>query len=364
MNLHLLYQWESEIATQMPSLNTWQAANVALFSYGVILAESSRLLSIARKVLCGEREASTEKRLRRFLGNPRLKLAQVQGDWTRWVLARMEPQTVYLLVDETKLQDRLGVMVVGAAWAGRCIPLAWRCYKANSAADYPAEGQVKLIEGLLATLQPSIPVGRRVIVLADRGIGTSPALCQAVEGLGWDYLFRVTSQTKILTAEGEFTIAQQAQPGQIWLAEGRVFKQRGLLPAHARALWSEGYDEPWALVTNAPDLVGPEYAYRNWQEQSFRDLKSGGWQWSTSRVCQPQHMDRLLLLLVLAYGWMLALGGYALHWGRIHPLQRHANATFRRYWSLFKEGQRLFAEVVQPRGLCLMLCFISVQPDP
>lgn len=363
MNLHLLYQWEEEIASHLTSLNQWQVVNLALFSYGVILAESSQLLKIARKVLCGEQEASAEKRLRRLISNSSLKLAETQRDWGRWVLGGLESQTVYLLVDETKLHERLGALVVGVAWEGRCIPLAWRCYKANSAADYPAEGQVKLIEGLLSRLKPSIPVGRRVIVLADRGIGTSPDLCRAVERLGWDYLFRVTGQTKIVTADGEYTIAQQVDPGQIWLAEGTVFKRRGRIPAYACALWAIGYDEPWALVTNAPDLAGVEYACRNWQEQSFRDLKSAGWQWATSHVRQPAHMERLLLLLVLAYGWMLALGSYATHWRRVHPVQRHANGP-RRYWSLFKEGQRLFVEYVQRKTICLTLCFIAIQPYP
>lgn len=38
---------------------------------------------------------------------------------------------VILLVDETKLGQHLSVMVVGVAWNGCCIPLAWRCYQAT-----------------------------------------------------------------------------------------------------------------------------------------------------------------------------------------------------------------------------------------
>lgn len=97
-----------------------------------------------------------------------------------------------------------------------------------------------------------------------------------VAGLGWQYLFRVTCQTKVVTPQADYTIAQQVQPGEIWAQSGIVFKKRGRIPAHARALWGTGYDEPWALVTNAEHLTGHEYARRNWQEQSFRDLKSSG----------------------------------------------------------------------------------------
>ena len=155
----------------------FQAENIALFSLGVIRAESSQQEQIARQVVCGERVASATRRIRRFGANSAVKLAAIFSEWTRWVIGALETETVYLLVDETKLEDRLGVMVVGVAYEGRCIPLAWRCYQANSSSNYPAEGQVRMIEQLLQSIQAGMPADKRVIVMADRGIGTSPALC-------------------------------------------------------------------------------------------------------------------------------------------------------------------------------------------
>ncbi len=243
------------------------------------------------------------------------------------------------------------------AWQHRCLPLAWRTYRANSAEHYPAEGQVKLIEQLLQQIKRGLPTGVKLLVLADRGIGTSPDLCRAVAHLGWQYLFRVTCQTKIVTAGGALTIAAQVQPGEIWSAEGLVFKKRGHIPAQARALWGDGYDEPWALVTNDATLTGHEYARRNWQEQSFRDLKSGGWHWGASRVRHPDHVARLLVLLVLAYVWMIALGSHVLAHTRQHRPIRTQNGQLRRHWSVFKEGLCFFVETVQRRTLYLGLVF-------
>jgi len=80
-----------------------------------------------------------------------------------------------------------------------------------------------------------------------------------------------------VTPQAEYTIAQQVQPGDIWAGSGLAFKQRGRMPAHARALRDLGHDEPWALVTNYAPLTGHEYARRNWQEQFFPELKTGGW---------------------------------------------------------------------------------------
>lgn len=358
MNYKLLYQLETMLSAQMPSLNSWQQANVALFSYGVIRAESCQQGTIARAVSCGEQVESTARRLRRWLDNEAVDLRLFFRDWSRCVVSSVGEADITLLVDETKLHDRIGVMMVGLAWQGRCLPLVWRTYRANSQADYPPEGQVGMIRALLEQVKAGIGDTHTVLVLADRGIGCSPALCQAVTALQWRYLFRVTCQTKIVTAEADYTIAQQVQPGEMWLQSGRVFKQRGRISAHARALWGIGYEEPWALVTNDPCLTGHEYARRNWQEQSFRDLKSGGWKWGESRIRSPQHVANLLILLALAYTWVVALGSQAVAAGCAQPLVRRANGSFRRLWSLFKEGLRYFVEVVQRHTICLGLVFI------
>jgi hypothetical protein len=239
-----------------------------------------------------------------------------------------------------------------------CLPLAWRTYPANSHADYPAEGQVGLIADLLKQVKAGIGEQRSVLVLADRGIGCSPALCQAVAGLGWHYLFRVTCQTKVVTPQGDYTIAQQVQPGEIWAQSGLVFKQRGRIPAHARALWGTSYDQPWALVTNDERLTGHEYARRNWQEQSVRDLKSGGWSWGDSRIRLPEHVANLLVVLASAYTWLIALGSQAVAAGCAQPLVRRPDGSRRRLWSLFREGLGYFAQVVQRHTLCLGMVFI------
>jgi hypothetical protein len=358
MNYELLYQFEQLLSAHLPCLNGWQQANVALFSYGVIRAESCQQGAIARAVSCAEQVESNTRRFRRWLDNPAVDLAAFFEAWSRWVVSSVGGEAITLLVDETKLHDRIGVMMVGLAWQGRCLPLAWRTYRANSRVEYPAEGQVGMIRTLLEQVKAGVGESRPVLVLADRGIGCSPDLCRAVAALGWQYLFRVTCQTKVVTAEADYAIAQQVQPGEIWAQAGTVFKQRGRIPAHARALWADGYDEPWALVTNDDSLTGHEYARRNWQEQSFRDLKSGGWHWGESRIRSPHHVANLLVILAIAYTWMIALGSQAVAAGLSQPLVRRPDGTFRRLWSLFREGLRYFVQVVQRQTRCLGFTFI------
>jgi hypothetical protein len=358
MNYKLLYQLQQELSAHLPGFNSWQQANMALFSYGVIQAESCQQGEIARQVSCGERVESATRRFRRWLDNEALDLNGFFRAWSQWVVAAVGNSAVTLLVDETKLDKWVGIMMVGLAWEGRCLPLAWRTYRANSREGYPAEGQVGMIEGLLQQVKNGIGNQCEVLVLADRGIGCSPDLCKVVAGLGWKYLFRVTCQTKVVSDGVDYTIAQQVQPGAVWMQSGTVFKQRGRIPAHARALWGASYDEPWALVTNDPRLSGHEYARRNWQEQSFRDLKSGGWHWGQSRIRLPRHVANLLLVLVFAYVWILALGSQAVAAGCAQPLVKRANGSLRRLWSLFKEGLRYFVQYVQRHTVCLGFVFI------
>lgn len=364
MNYRLLYQWEKEIATELPCLNSWQAANVALFSLGVIEAGKCQQQEVAYKVATGERVESCMRRWRRFQANKGLAMSTFFGQWSRWLLRALGRRQVHLLVDETKLQDRIGALVVGVAWEGRCIPLAWRCYKADDKEAYPEEGQVAVIATLLSQIQAGLDDAYEVTVMADRGIGNSGDLCQAVMKLGWNFLFRVTANCKVVIGEEKHRITELVQPGQARSVAGQLFTSNaGGFFGYAHAIWDKAHDKPWALVTNSPTLPGRDYAQRNWEEQGFRDLKSGGWQWQTSRIRQPEHMSRLLILLALAYAWCLALGSEAVRRRPSRPLVRSSDSGSRprRHWSLFKEGLAYYVESVRRHTHFVRLHFA---PDP
>jgi hypothetical protein len=195
-----------------------------------------------------------------------------------------------------------------------------------------------------------VPNGSTVRVLADRGIGTSPELMRGIMALKWTFLFRVTKQSKLILPDGaEVTFYNQVEaPGQTYSASGSVFKKRGRIPAHVRVLWREDAQERWALVTNDAHLTGWEYAQRMWIEQAFRDLKSHGWQVEQSTLDDPQRMERLWIVLVVAYAWMLLLGQSVAAAGGAARRERRANGTYTRRWSLFREGWLAFLAASPP----------------
>lgn len=336
-----LYRWVKQVSKGWQGTTRHFKASVQVFSRGVVLAGSSQVRKVAGA--SGGRADSQRRRLQRFLQRDQPLAAFFQA-WTDSVVKAVGGRVLVLVVDETKLRAQVGVMVVGLVYEGRCIPLAWRCYKANDGQAYPAEGQVALIVELLQQVKAGLPAGRPVRVLADRGIGTSPQLMRGIMALGWTFLFRVTKQSKIVLPDGQAVCFydQVAQPGDSYSASGQVFKRRGRVPACVRVLWGQRAHERWALVTNDPRLTGWEYAQRMWIEEAFRDLKSHGWHVEASADFTPERMERLWILLVVAYAWMLLLGA-ALEAQRLTAgRQRRADGTLVRRWSLFREGRQAF----------------------
>lgn len=338
MSPEIVYQWMQEIARHMPGLGKWQVKGLALLSLGVIWAEHSHLTKIAEKLGEFGKADSLERRWQRWVSNPRIDMTLCWRWWVRWVIESCDHTRLVLLVDETKLGAHLHVMMIGVAYEGRCIPLVWRCYHHH-------DGQVKLIRDLLQSIANAVAFSYPPLVQADRGIGTSPALMRVVQALGWRYLFRVQNHTKLLTRKNHFVALERLvhKPGQQWMGYGVVFKQRGRVRAYVHVLWAKGQTEPWCLVTNDPLVVGDWYAVRVWQEEGFRDLKGGGWQWQRSRVWHPAHADRLVLVLALAYAWTLTQGTLLV----ADPLLwRRVTRGTRKRFSLFRCGLRFFSQAL------------------
>ncbi len=125
-------------------------------------------------------------------------------------------------------------------------------------------------------------------------------------------------------------------PGGRWSAQGRAFKKAGWLSLIAHVIWEAPYEQPWCLVTNCPAITGRLYAQRYWQEASFRDLKSDGWQWQASRIFTPEHANLLVLVLVLAYAFVLSLGTLAFEEPTLAP------QVLDKHHSVFRNGLRLW----------------------
>ncbi len=345
MNLEELYQWMGQIRAIFKGIGYWQAMGLALYSYGVILARQCAPSKVAEHLGQVGKISSVQRRLERWLSNERLDWAGCCRAWSAFVLRQYVGERVILLVDETKLGVYLSAMVVGLAYRGGCIPLAFWCYRPQA---WPM-GQVALIEELLSWVAVGVPDGCQPLLQADRGLGTSPDLIRVVEALGWHYLFRVQGHTRFQLPDGNsVALRDLVSRGGQWTGQGKAFKKAGWLACLVHVIWEPPYRQAWCLVTNCPDLSGQLYAYRYWQEAAFRDLKSDGWQWQASRIFTPHHANSLLLVLSVAYAFVLSLGTLALDEPTL------AGQVVDKACSVFRNGLRLWQAFLGQLHACLM----------
>jgi len=346
MNLQLLYQWIKTVGRHFPTLKKWQATGLAIFSYGIVVAEACQVSKVAEGLALLGKIPSVERRLRRWLDKDEIEIGGCWESWVKWVWSACELPRAILLVDETKLGERIGVMMVSLAYGGRAIPLVWRCYWANDAEAYPSQGQVLLIWGLLARVVEWLPPRARPLVEMDRGLGHSSAMLRALQTLPLHYLVRVKATARFTSSRGHGSLLSDLiKPGESLACSGTLFTRQRTVSVQLRLVWEIAQAEPWCLVTNDPSLRAAGYAVRMWQEESFRDLKSGGWQWQRSLVRLPRRAERLVLALALAYAWMLSQGTLLAY---AEPaLQREVCADRFNKYSLFRSGLRFFKRFVQ-----------------
>jgi hypothetical protein len=354
-----VYPLRQLIAQHFPSLGKWQAIGLTLACIGLVLEKHcglSRMAEALPQVGCAN---TVKQRLKRWVSNERIRVLPACYDWIAWVWSQWGMTRPVLLVDETKLNDRLGVMVVSLAYAGRAIPLVWRCYYADRAGEYPAQGQVLLVYGLLAHVLSALPATVRPLVQMDRGLAHSSAMLRALNALGVEYLVRVKASARFTSRRGRsLLLSQSVKPGDCFSIDGTLFARDHAVRGRVCLIWEAGQREAWCLFTNAKRWIGHRYALRCWQEESFRDLKSGGWQWEASRLSCPARMERLLLVMALAYGWMLSLGADLSH----QPLPVQQRVCTRDEWrrfSLFRLGLRWFQSWLQvtPQSMRMALAF-------
>jgi hypothetical protein len=346
------YQWMDRLLRQFGCLGKWQALG---------LAEQCQLTKVAEHLGMWGKADSVERRLQRWLSNERIEMKECAAAWIRWVWQEYAGDKAVVLVDETRLGNHLGVMMVGLAYEGRCIPLLWQCYGANNKAAYPPEGQVGMIIGLLCQLQAALPADTLILVQADRGIGNSGTLMRQLEQHRMSFLLRVKRRTLFRprsATKSARPLSALIKPGETWSGRGWIFKTSKMMRVYVLLAWQVGQPEPWCLVTNDPSLKAQTYALRMWQEEGFRDLKSFGWRWNASHVWQPTHANRLLLVLALAYAWVISQEP-PLRSQFLSLVQRGLPSRF----SVFRRALR-FVRLALARSFPLRfdLCFVPSHP--
>lgn len=319
-----LSQWEATVSTHLPHLSRPQAAALAAWSYGIVLAQCCGLATVAAVVagLRGVRENTGRARLRDWYRAAAEKRGAKRRDVAveacfapllRWVLAWWPPEErrLALALDASSLGDRLVVLAVSVVYRGCAVPVAWAVLPAGRKGAWRPHWA-----RLLDALAGAVPPGWAVLVLADRG-RYARWLFQAIVRQGGHPLLRINAGGRVRPAgAGGFAPlrALAPAPGAAWAGRATCFATRDCrLDCTLLARWEEGYADPWLVLTGlAPERAEAAwYGPRGWVEQGFKDLKRGGWQWQRTRMADPDRMARLWLALAVATLWVVSVGGEA-----------------------------------------------------
>jgi hypothetical protein len=295
---HLLfYNWFQAVRNTFPHLHKPSQQYLGLLTLGLLRSQNFALTKQALSLSEYGQPATVHKRLKRAVQHPGLAQTTNFSALTRLVLEQVRPRKVVLVIDETTLRDHVRVLMIGLAYQKRCLPLAWMCSDGKWQAS-----QVERIETLLSAIAVGLPAKCIPVVLADRGIGTSPALMRLIQQFGWHFLLRVTDSAKFYTQQRWTALAQLARPYQTRCFSGCLFKKRGHIPDLTLWLvWKSPFPKPQCLASNTPTLRPKLYQQRFWIEATFKDWKSRGFRWEDSRLWSATRTCAVLLALALAY---------------------------------------------------------------
>jgi hypothetical protein len=268
--------------------------------------------------LNGERPNTVRQRLKEWYQEAEAKSGKHRWDWQvepcfapllSWVLSLLPRscREVFLAMDVTTQKDRLSVLSVSVQYRGSAIPVAWKIVPGNQPDSWQPYW-----EQLFAALAGVIPSDWRVVVCADRGLYADWLFAAIVE-LGWHPFLRINqnpNKTIQVLPDGDWqSLKDLIQRGQTWSGSVRCFRTNPL-DCTLVARWDAGYADPWLVVTDLPSDQAEVlwYSYRMWIEDGYRDFKSDGWDWQSSRITDPNRAERLWLAMSVATLWMLTLG--------------------------------------------------------
>ncbi len=151
MSSLLCEAWQKQVQGFFTSLHGHQSKTLAWFVLGAIRAQSIVLPQVAEALLAeSEAKASSiERRLERFLSNPRIDVEQTWEALLTQVLPFFRKEPLRVIIDVTSYEEHAQVMYVGLLAHSRVLPLVWKVMP----------GQQKWDQGFWSCMEELVPRG-------------------------------------------------------------------------------------------------------------------------------------------------------------------------------------------------------------
>jgi len=280
------------------------------------------------------------KRVDRFLGNGRIEPGIAMSGWIRW-LAR-PGRRLLISMDWVDIRQ-WHCLVLAARIHGRAVPLLWAVYRPEQL----HKSQNNLEYGLLRLLRHHLPKGAQVVILADRGFGRTE-MARVCQELGFGYVIRIVPDVWVEHRDFRGKLLDlPLRRGTQRVLRNVFYRKSRPVEQHVVVFWPAREAQPWFLMTNVPRLQAKRlsriYSRRMTIEEYFRDCKSkrNGYALRLTMIGDRHRLERLLLVLAMAYWLLLAVGLYA---RKKYPPSRWCSNNRRNECSLFTIGRILFRE--------------------
>ena len=288
-----------------------QAKTLGALVAGAMRCQRVSLANIGRQMLGSAKHQI--KRCWRFCSNDRVEAADAMcGVVKRLLRKRKKPLLIALdWVDIKGYQTLMACAVL----KGRAVPLCWASTSGHVYEGHKSRNAFE--ESLLLVLRSMIPAGQKAIILADRGFGRTE-LARFCQNQGFDYVIRICPDVHVRCAcySGKL-LDYPVYKGICKLLKQVDYRQHDSVKQNIVVRWVRGLpakrDECWFLMTSlkgGPAQISKLYGKRMTVEQLFRDGKSkrNGWSLRDTQLSSPQRLDRMLLILAIAYLLLCGLG--------------------------------------------------------
>lgn len=246
---------------------------------------------------------SRERYISRLLSNHLINPVNVMKGFIPEIIEMLgkNDQTVVLSMDQSKISAGFECLMLSIRTAQRAMPVAWRVIETQGEIGF--EDQKPLLDSALTL----IPEGARICLTADRFYGTS-ALVGWCQTQGWQYRIRLKGNLIFHHEGGEIT-PQEAHHLRLHSLENAAFNKTGVL-TNIGILHEATHPEPWYIAMDCKPSKYKvlDYGMRWGIECLFSDFKGRGFGITQTHLKHADRMERLILILTLAFFWAVSTG--------------------------------------------------------
>ena len=312
---------------------------VLLYMVRALLYSGSVNLSKWSSYLPGRCAQSQQRRLSRWLGNPRIVVHELYSGIIRAALSEWQQPEMFLALDTSMLWNEFCLVRLVVVHRGRGLPVSWCVLRHRSSSVAYSDYQVAI-----ARAAAVVPDGVSIIVLADRGFVHTELMTRLTQ-MGWHYRIRLKADCWVKRSGHRWRQLNSYTLGAreaILFKSVKLHKEKPFGFVHI-ALAQPASGDLWAVVSDQPVSLETlrQYSLRFSIEENFLDDKANGFELERSRLRDEKKLERLCFVLAIATLFLSAQGVAVVETQQRSQVDVHSfrgNSYFRIGWDWLRRS--------------------------